>query len=182
WWSAYQNPKIVERIANLRHTLRQAGLRAAEYFELNHSQEKPTDRLISLAIALEALFSPDDKGEFTFRISQSLSQLVGTTTEQRADIFQGTKKFYSRRSQLVHGQYDVDAYLQGDFVTHQECDRWASPIRRAILRFLVLYLRGRNNRADILNELSLAALNIEAAERIRVDSDLARLIHQATET
>jgi hypothetical protein len=176
WWTAYQNPKIFERISDLRHTLRQAGLRAAEYYELNHSQDKPADRLISLAIALEALFSPDDKGEFTFRISQSLSQLVGTTEQERTAIFQDTKKFYSRRSELVHGQYDVDAYLKGQFVTHQECDNWASPIRQAILRFLVLYLRGRNERAEILKELSFAALDAGAADRLRHESQVESLL------
>ena len=172
WWNAYQKPDIFARISDLRHTLRQAGLRAAEYFELNHSQEKPADRLISLAIALEALFSPDDKGEFTFRIAQSLSQLVGTTAPQRAELFRETKRFYARRSELVHGQYDINAYLQGNFVTHDECDRWASPIRQAVLRFLVLYLRGRNHRADVLNEISLAALNAEDGERVRRESDM----------
>jgi Apea-like HEPN len=176
WWAAYQHPRIFQRIEDLRNSLRQAGLRAGEYFELNHSQEKPADRLVSLAIALEALFSPDDKGEFTFRISQSLSQLVGTTSDQRAAIFKETKRFYARRSELVHGQYDIDAYLQGRFVTHEECERWASPIRLAILRFLVLYLRGQNEREYVHRELSLAALNAEAAERLRTESDPDRFI------
>lgn len=172
WWTAYQDPAIIERISDLRHSLRQAGLRAAEYFELSHGQEKPADRLISLAIALEALFSPDDKGEFTFRISQSLSQLVGTTAAERTRLFQDTRKFYSRRSELVHGQYDVDAFLGGRFVTHQECERWASPIRQAILRFLVLYLRGEDERIGIHKRLSDAALDEEAADRLRRESDV----------
>jgi Apea-like HEPN len=172
WWNAYQKPEIFQRINDLRHTLRQAGLRAAEYYEANHAQEKPEGRLISLAIALEALFSPNDKGEFTFRISQSLSQLVGATDPEREAIFQQAKKFYKRRSELVHGQYDVDAYLQGRFVTHEECDRWASPIRQAILRFLVFYLRGRNHRDDVLNELALASINPGKGESLREESNL----------
>jgi hypothetical protein len=171
YWKAYQEPNTFKRISDLSHTLRQSGLRAAEYFEMNHAQEKPTDRLISLAVALEALFSPDDKGEFTFRISQSLSQLVGTSPEERAVLFKETKRFYAKRSELVHGQYDVRAFLEGRFVTHRECEQWASPIRRAILRFLTLYLRGENDRADVLNRLSLAALDSEIAERLRQESD-----------
>ena len=160
WWATYQDQQIFKRISDLEHTLRQAGLRAGEYYEQSHTQEKPEERLISLAIALEALFSPDDKGEFTFRISQSLAQLVGQSETDRVTIFRDTKQFYAWRSALIHGQYDVKDYLQGRFVTHEECDRWASPIRRAILRFLTLYLRGRNRRDELLNELSLAAIDL----------------------
>lgn len=176
WWRAYQKPDIFQRVGDLRHTLRQAGLRAADYFETSHAQEKPADRLISLAVALEALFSPDDKGEFTFRIAQSLSQLVGTTAEERATLFRATKTFYSRRSELIHGQYDIEAYLKGQFVTHSECEQWASPIRRAILRFLVLHLRGLKHRDEVLNELSLAAFDQDASERLRQESDPERLL------
>jgi hypothetical protein len=171
WWKLYQTLEIMGRISDLKHSLRQAGLRAGEYYETNHTLDSPPGRLISLAIALESLFSPNDKGEFTFRISQSVSQLIGSTTEERTAIFKDTKNFYARRSALVHGQYDVNAYLQNNFVTHADCDRWASLIRRAIMAVLVLYLRGRNSRDEFLNELSLAALNDEVAKKIRDESD-----------
>jgi hypothetical protein len=178
WWSVYQRPEILKRIDDLSNKLRQAGLRAGEYYELNHTQEKPTDRLLSLAVALEALFSPDDKGEFTFRIAQSLGQLVGTAGAQRSAIFVDTKKFYSRRSELIHGQYDLKAYLEGRFVTHDECDRWASYIRQAILRFLVLCLRGRNDRSEILSLLSTSALDAETGEKLRRESELSTFLDE----
>jgi len=178
WWKMYQKPEIMGRINDLQHSLRQAGLRAGEYYETNHTLDSPAGRLVSLAIGLESLFSPSDKGEFTFRISQAMSQLIGSTPEERKAIFQDTKKFYARRSELVHGQYDVNAYLQDKFVTHSDCDRWASLIRRAILAVLVLYLRGRNDRNEFLNELSLAALNNEAAEKIRSESDLVKYLSE----
>src|ERR1700746_922676 len=167
WWRIYQRPEVFARISDLQHSLRQAGLRAGEYYEANHTLESPAARLLSLAVALESLFSPDDKGEFTFRIAQSLSQLVGSTSLERTQLFNRMKKFYSRRSELVHGQYDVKKYLGGQFVTHEDCDNWASPIRRAILAVLVLYLRGQNKREDLLKELSLAALDSEVGEKLR---------------
>jgi hypothetical protein len=172
WWKTYQQPEIFARISDLQHPMRQAGLRAAEYFELSHTQEKPSDRLISLAIALESLFSPNDQGELTFRMSQSLSQLIGTTEASRLGIFKVVKKFYSKRSKLIHGQYDVKAFLEGRWVTHDECDGWASLIRQAILRFLVLYLRGQNSRDDFLTELSESSLDAAKAEALRVKSNL----------
>jgi hypothetical protein len=172
WWKAYQKPEIFARISDLQHPMRQAGLRAAEYFELSHTQEKPSDRLISLAIALESLFSPNDQGELTFRMSQSLSQLIGTTEAGRLELFKVVKKFYSKRSKLIHGQYDVKAFLEGRWVTHDECDAWASLIRQAIMRILVLYLRGQNSRDDFLTELSESSLDAAKAETLRAKSDV----------
>lgn len=176
WWDVYQRPDIFSRISNLQHSLRQAGLRAGEYYEANHTLESPSARLLSLAVALESLFSPDDKGEFTFRIPQSLSQLIGSTPGERAQLFAQMKKFYSRRSELVHGQYNVKKYLEGTFVTHEDCDAWASPIRRAILAVLILYLRGQNKREDLLKDLTLASLDSEVGERLRSQSQLDRFL------
>ncbi len=173
WWTAYQSPGVVGRLGDQRNTLRQAGLRAGDYYEYNHTEEKPVGRLISLAIALEALFSPDDKGELNFRIAQYVGQLVGETPEQRVQIFNEMKRnFYGRRSKLVHGQYDVKDYYAGRFVTNEECDRWASIVRRAILRFLALYLQGANDRRMVLRQLSLAALDEQLANKIRTDSNI----------
>jgi hypothetical protein len=73
---------------------------------------------------------------------------------------------------LVHGDYDIEAFLAGRFVTHDECDGWASPIRQAILRFLVLYLRGQNSRDDLLNDLSEGSLDAGKAEALRARSSI----------
>lgn len=176
WWTTYQSPDIAGHLADEQHTMRKAGLRAGEYYELSHTQASAVDRLLNLAISLEALFSPDERGEFNFRISQNISQLVGTTPEERVRIFREFKRFYDRRSKLVHGQYDVAAFYEGRFVTHEECDQWASDIRQAILRFLVLYLRGSNERTDVLRELTEAALDASVAETLREQSDPQRFL------
>jgi len=176
WWAAYQSPRIVQRMAEERNTLRQSGLRAGEYYELSHTQANPVDRLINLAIALEALFSPRDQGEFTFRISQAASQLVGATPEERDHIFAAIKAFYRRRSKLFHGQYNVEEFYAGRFVTHEECDNWASIIRRSVLRFLVLYLRGENQRERVLDQVVQAALDVQVADTLRERSDPQRFL------
>ena len=182
WWSVYQKPEIFARIADLKPTMRQAGLRAAEYFELSHTQEKPADRLVSLAIALESLFSPSDKGELNFRMAQSLSQLIGTTEASRLKIFKSIKEFYSKRSDLVHGQYDVKAFLENRWITHDECDGWASLIRQAILRTLVLYLRGQNDRNAFLSDLSESALDAARADALRLNSDIETFLSEQART
>ncbi len=178
WVQAYSLPRVRERLDDTRNTMRQAGLRAGEYYEHSHTQEKAVGRMVTLAIALEALFSPDEKGEFTFRISQGVSQMVGSTPDERSELFREMKRFYGLRSQLVHGQYDVEDYYNERFVTHADCDRWASVIRLAILRFLALYLRGCSNKQTVQTRLSSAALDSLEAERLREESDPSRLLNE----
>jgi hypothetical protein len=85
---------------------------------------------------------------------------------------------YSRRSALFHGQYDVDAYLDGKFVTDDEIEKLASIIRRSILKFLVLFLRGCNSHQDILDRLNLCMLDPDEARRMSEESDINTLIDE----
>jgi hypothetical protein len=179
WWKAYQLPAIRQRLEDTTNTMRQADLRAASYYESSHTQPEAVERLISLAIALEALFSPTDKQELSFRMSQCASQLIGDTPQERAELFTELKNnLYARRSKLMHGTYDVRKYFAKEFVTHEECDTWASIIRRCILRVLTLYLRGRDNRQEFLDDLARAALDPTLAEELRMNSDPRRYLSE----
>jgi hypothetical protein len=178
WWTAYQLPAINERLSDTRNTMRQADLRAAHYYESSHTQASAVDRLIGLAIALEAMFSPTDHQELSYRMSQYASQLIGETPDERAGLFKELKAMYNRRSALMHGTYDVEKYFAETFVTHEECDKWASIIRRCILRVLTLYLRGQNDRNEFLAELSRAALDHTIAEKIRLKADPQRYLNE----
>jgi hypothetical protein len=66
-----------------------------------------------MSSSAEALFSPSNKGELTYRMAQSARFLVDEGVEQRKEIYRFVKRMYSRRSALFHGQYDVNAYLDG---------------------------------------------------------------------
>ena len=178
WWRARLTDRISERLADERNELRQAILRAGEYYELNHTQVKPVDRLIDLAIALEALFSPSDQGELRFRISQCISQMVGMNPDERKEIYKAIREMYDRRSALVHGSYNVAEYAQGRFVSHTECDVWSSIIRRAVARFLALYLKGENSRDAVLTKLLNGALDPEQAENVRSACGLATVLRE----
>jgi hypothetical protein len=176
WWRVYTSPLISRRLADVRNELRQALLRAGEYYESSHTRENPIDRLIDLAIALESLFSPGDSFEYTFRISQTAAQLIGGDDTERERIFRDIKNMYGRRSQLFHGSYDVRAYSEGRFVTYEEVENWASIIRGGVLRFLALYLRNENSRQDVLRRLWEGALNEPKADALRTRSDPASFI------
>lgn len=176
WWQVYESPSVSHRLGDEQNEMRQALLRAGEYYESSHSRVSLVDRLIDLAIALESLFTPGDSHEYTFRISQTASQLIGSVEAEREQIFRDIKRMYGRRSDLFHGSYDVRAYSEGRFVTQQEIENWASIIRRGVLRFLALYLQGENSRQGVLKGLWEGALNTAKAEALRERSDPERFL------
>lgn len=154
---------------------RQASLRAGDYFESSLRYESPVERLIALSIALEALFSPGDTHEYSFRIAQTASQLLGRSPEQKRQIYKDLRDLYNRRSELMHGTYNVKKVYDGTYVTHEEIERWSSLIRDGVLRFFTLFLRGKCTRDDLMNfrnELLMSALDPSAAEILQKQSDV----------
>ena len=178
WWRIYQTPQVDERLENFKNELRQTLLRAGDFYETSMQQKDSVTRLINLAIALEALFSPSDRGELNYKISLYASLLISNDAEERIETFKFVKEMYDRRSTLFHGAYDVDRYQQGTFVTNEEAERLASIIRRSILRFLVLYLKGEDSRRNILAELSNGVLDGSLIEKLRIQSDPKVFIEQ----
>jgi len=176
WWTTATTPPIAAKLADTKTKLRQAIWRAGTYYELSHERASPVERLILLAIALESLFSPADKGEFTFRISLSAAQFVGRTPEERHQIFKGVKDLYGRRSALFHGSYDLEKYNNGTFVTNAEIEIWASWIRRSLCGFLGLYLSGRTDRDSILSDIAAAGFDPAVAEDLRNSSQIDRVL------
>lgn len=177
-WALSLTPAVAGRLNEERNKLRQAMRRAGIFYESHHEKLDATGKLIDLAIALEALFSPSDKGELTYRMAQSASFLIAEDVEERKEVYRFVKKMYSRRSALFHGQYDVDAYSDGKFVTDDEIEKLASIIRRSMLRFLVLFLRGSNSQQDILDRLNLCMLDPDEARKMSEESDMNSLVDE----
>jgi hypothetical protein len=179
--NAYLSPKGVGLMAHETAPFRQASLRAGDYYEASLSEERPTARLIALAVALESLFSPDDKHEISFKIALTASFLLGVDAQQRMQIFEDLRDLYSRRSKIVHGSYDVKKVYEGAFVTHEDIDRWSSYLREAIVRFLTMYFRGKRTPKDLENfrkELLMCALDDSRAEGLRNMSDLELYLNE----
>jgi hypothetical protein len=179
WWNAGTSQPVVAKLADTRTKLRQAIWRAGTYYESSHERALPVERLILLAIALESLFSPPDKGEFTFRIAMSAAQFIGQTPAERQEIFKGVKDMYGRRSELFHGTYDLEKYNHGTFVTTGEVEKWASWIRRGLSGFLALYLMGETNRDKILSDIATAAFDPDKADALRNSCSLQRALEVA---
>jgi hypothetical protein len=149
-------------------------MRAGDYYEGSMQQKDPVGRLINLAIALEALFSPSDKGELSYKISLYASLLISDDVTERVENFTFLKHMYGRRSALFHGTYDVNK----DLLTIEEAERLAGIIRLSILRFFVLHLKGEENRDIILNKLSEGVLNAQILETFRNESNLQKFIEE----
>ncbi|MEO6287539.1 MAG: hypothetical protein ABIN80_23340 [Dyadobacter sp.] len=61
-------------------------------------------KLAFYVIALECLFSSDDKSEVNHKVSERVSYFIGNSPEERIELFKKTKKLYDVRSKFVHGQ------------------------------------------------------------------------------
>ncbi len=61
------------------------------------------DRLIDMWIALESLFAPDGGSEISYRISLRIAAFLGSTPDERKDVFDIIRHSYAWRSAVVHG-------------------------------------------------------------------------------
>jgi hypothetical protein len=177
-WDGYRK-SVMPALAAPRTAFRETIWRAGDFFEGSFSKEKAYERLLALAIALEALFSPDDNRELTFRICQTASQLVGREEEDRVKINKELKRLYKLRSNLVHASYKIDKFASEQFVTHEEIDRWSAIVRAAILRFIVLHQSGYNTndgKKRLHDELLEAALNTKVGAELREKSDFRKFV------
>jgi hypothetical protein len=85
---------------------------------------------------------------------------------------------YDRRSELVHGTYDVDRYDEGKFVSAEEIEEWAAFVRRALLAFLTFYFRGdmQAERNPILNRIADANFDDVKGDTFRSEADIEKLM------
>ena len=167
---------LAEKLSDLSSDLRRSIALAGEHYEFHQTRMKLDDQLIELVIALEALFSPGRDGELTFRISQAVAILLGRDPVQRTEIFQFIRRMYRERSAFVHGGKNP---IQVGAVKPEDVARLGDHVRQSILRFATLYVRGENTRNNILDEISLCALDPEKGESLRKRSDTDLLNEQS---
>ena len=176
--AAFLTPEVTRMVDDRGTNLRQATLRAGEYYEKSHEIPELPERLVCLAIALEALFSPENQEQLKFRIAHGAAQFLGETPEEKKAVFEDVQNFYGRRNKLVHGGYSVEAHYDGTFVMPAEIERWSGLIRRSILGFFILAMRGEADRKQILATLEGAAFDQAAAAALRAKSNVETLLSE----
>jgi hypothetical protein len=166
------------RLANLQPTLRRAIATAGDYYEGHHRRAKLEDRLIDVAIALEALFSPKEKTELRFRISHRAALLLGRDAAERQEIGRFLRTIYDGRSALVHEGASpfTPRQMKGKEkparLSSDDLRRAGDLVRQAILRLAVLYLRGEQDRENALRRIENGAYDSVTLEALRRESDL----------
>ncbi len=164
-WRTYirYGRRIEARGSTLRKAIRIAG----NFFEDYHRKSKRVEQFASLMIALEALFTPSDQSEQTFRISQScaLLSVQDYDSNGRQEVFEFLKQMFKRRGKLFHGQIDTAEATPDTLASDDEIHRLASLVRTSILRFIALYLRGENDLEELRKQLQKAAFD----EQLRND-------------
>lgn len=164
-----QNLKT-EQLADTSSNLNNDIARCQKHFSNYHSKDSKEDRFIELLIALESLFSPDDKAELSFRISLYASRFLESEVDGEK-LFVFLKDIQKKRGKLIHGSYKNEDVEQGKLVTDAEIEKLASVVRRSLLRFVVLYLRGEKKRENIHEKLNRSLFIRNELDQLQEQSD-----------
>lgn len=160
------------KIEDFASKLRRAIGTAGNFYEDFHSKGKRVEQFASLVIALEALYTPEDQGELTYRIRQSCAVLLGKTPEEREEIFRFLNEIFKLRGKLFHGKYAVSAENPEPFIADESLIKLASIARRSILSFIAFYLNGETKLSDVQGYFPTALLNQEFGDTVRKKADL----------
>lgn len=162
-------------LADMSSSLRKAIGTAGDYYEGHHSRTKSTDQLIDLVISLEALFGPRDQQELAYRVSMATAVLLGSSTDEIANLFVFLRRMYEARSRIVHGgESPFETNSPKRRVTREDVGRLGDCVRQAILRLAVLLARGdcERNRDRLLSNLARASFDHELRTTLRERSDV----------
>jgi hypothetical protein len=104
---------------------------ALRRFEMAHSRELDEDRLIDYWIALEALFlKREERQELSYRAALRMARFLGSSPDERVQIFHKVKRSYSVRSSVVHGDPPPADLTE---ITSFTGDQLRSALRQAVL-------------------------------------------------
>ncbi|MGP0594109.1 hypothetical protein ACTRXD_16425 [Nitrospira sp. T9] len=157
FWGLHQ--KHAEKFTKSGPSLRKAIGIAGDFYEDGHKKVSRIEQFADLIIALEALYTPSDQAEQTFRISQSCAVLLGNTLESRESTFEFLRAMFKKRGKLFHGQHDPSTEPPEKFINNEDLKKLISIVRNSILRFVALLLRGENDLIKVRKDIERAILD-----------------------
>ena len=98
-------------------------------FSSSYEKRDLADRLIDLAIALEALFGGCGPGSIIYKVAMRGACLLHATESERCAAFDTIKKFYGYRNKVVHGSL-------GENLTDQRVNELEGMVRSSLQKFL----------------------------------------------
>lgn len=181
-WKAYllYHDRMKATGPSLRKVIRIAG----EFFEEYQRKANRAEQFANLMIGLEALFSPGNPVEATFRISQSCALIACAPGDGsgRQEVFEFLTQMFKRRGRLFHGHYDSETESPEKLVSDEEIKKLASLVRRSILRLLAMYVRGENDIENLRKDFQKAALDEVLRNRLLSNGDIETLIDDSQAT
>ncbi|WP_454061887.1 hypothetical protein [Candidatus Nitrospira salsa] len=173
-WLLYQ--RHADRISSMNTTLRKAISTAGDFYEDCHKKANRIEQFSNLIIALEALYTPSDKGELTFRISQSCSLLLGDNSDSMKNTFEFLKSMFRKRGKLFHGQYSPSTNDPEKFLKSEDLLRLISLVRQSILKFLTLYVSGETDIKKVRKDIENAILDSDFRSEFLEKADFERFL------
>ncbi|HEV7644969.1 MAG TPA: hypothetical protein VGO50_13575 [Pyrinomonadaceae bacterium] len=178
WLSLYKLPEVEGKFdlpTEEKNALGKKIELAGVYFEASHTHNELFRKLIDLAIALELIFHPHNKDEISFQLSQLGAQFLGADAAQKKEIFKDIKLMYTKRSDVFHGNQEQQEKKP---VTLEEVERWSGLIRRSMVKLITLYIRGRENHKEIIQQIRDSLFDPVEFEKLEQESNLLTLIEE----
>lgn len=137
-------PRVNELLENIRNLDKEKkhhniDIALRRFHSSYHGQFE--DRLIDQMIAFESLYLGHDP-ELNYRLALRVTFLLGKDEKERTDIFNNMKKAYNIRSNIVHGNRQVEISELSSIVPKTE-----EYLRQSIRRFLLLLSQGESLKA-----------------------------------
>jgi hypothetical protein len=110
-------------------------------------RERPTDRIIDLAIALESLFARGT--ELSYRYATNCAALLEDVSARHFEVFSFIKKFYELRSTVAHGEDPSTSSAGRAFgVKRREIDDNLKRVTKIVEELLRLHVLNHKIRTD----------------------------------
>ena len=93
---------LYHNLISLNRRTQEKLLIAIDRWVKSKTNQAPSDQIIDLAIAFEALYLPD-RGESTYKLGVRASLYLGDEKKDREELLAVFKEFYKFRSAVVHG-------------------------------------------------------------------------------
>lgn len=175
WLMLFNRPEVSGLFGDDRNGLGKAIEFAGYYFESSHGQNADDKRLIDLAIALESVFSPEGKDEISFQLSQNCAEFIEETPSAKLETFKFIKRMYGKRSNLLHGNQKE---YEKSPATTDDLDKFSTLIRRSLLKLIVLYINGAEERREIIVRIREGLFDPAIREKLQTEASIDNLIEK----
>lgn len=160
--------KFAKRLQNANSQLGKVLTLAQRHYANYHSKEIKEEQFLDLIIAIDSLYSPSDTMELSYRIKQYAGIFLGKDNNGK-EIYDFLSKIIIKRGILVHG--GLRKSKDDAIITDDEVNKLASIVRKSILGFTTLYLKGEDKLDIIHDRVQDAVFNHEEAIKLREESD-----------